>query len=87
MPVISKFLGIDIKMYFREHNPPHFHAVYQNYKAVFDIKTCKMVEGKFPKRQRQFVEVWAYLHRDELQTNRQMLQERHLPDSIPPLRK
>ena len=87
MPVISRFLGIYIKMYFREHNPPHFHAVYQGYEAVFDIKTCKMVEGKFPKRQRQFVEVWAYLHKEELETNWNMLKLKQQPDPIPPLRK
>lgn len=41
MPIISKFYGIIIKMYFQqsEHNPPHFHAVYGEYIGAFDIKT------------------------------------------------
>lgn len=37
MPVLSMFYGIIIRMYFDDHNPPHFHAEYQGYKAQFDM--------------------------------------------------
>lgn len=49
MPIVSKFLGIIITMYWNEHNPPHFHAKYGEYKVVVYIESG-VVEGKFPKR-------------------------------------
>jgi hypothetical protein len=33
MPEISRFLGIIITMYFDEHNPPHFHVRYNEFRA------------------------------------------------------
>jgi hypothetical protein len=49
MPIISRFLGIVITMYWQDHAPPHFHAKYGEYKITVDIQTG-VVEGKFPKR-------------------------------------
>lgn len=53
MPTISMFFGIIIRMYLgkKEHNPPHFHAYYQNYKAIFDINLCEIFEGEMPIKQ------------------------------------
>ncbi|OQX75723.1 MAG: hypothetical protein B6D61_09885 [Bacteroidetes bacterium 4484_249] len=48
MPEISRFYGIIIKMFFNEHNPPHFHAEYQEYKITISIKEG-IIEGKMPK--------------------------------------
>jgi hypothetical protein len=52
MPVIARFFGIVIKMYFSqsEHGVPHFHAIYGKYNAVFDIRTLEMLEGDLPGR-------------------------------------
>lgn len=52
MPTISIFFGIVIRMYCSpsEHNPPHIHAYYQEFKAIVDIKTCEITEGNFPKK-------------------------------------
>ena len=50
MPEISRFLGIVIYMYFNDHNPPHFHAVYNDYKASISIKSLGLMEGKLPSR-------------------------------------
>ncbi|MBK6770743.1 MAG: DUF4160 domain-containing protein [Ignavibacteria bacterium] len=30
MPEISRFYGIIIRMYFKDHAPPHFHAEYRD---------------------------------------------------------
>ena len=49
MPEISRFYGIVIKMYFREHNPPHFYAEYQDFEALINIKTGE-VTGKMSRR-------------------------------------
>ena len=48
MPEISRFLGIVIYMYFKEHNPPHFHAEYNEFKASISISTLGLVEGRLP---------------------------------------
>lgn len=50
MPQISYFFGIVIKMYFREHNPPHFHAEYGEHSAEISIKDFRILEGKLPNR-------------------------------------
>lgn len=66
MPEISRFKGITIHIFYGDHNPPHFHAIYNGKKAVFDIKTLEKIEGKIPKKQELLVVQWAYLHRQEL---------------------
>jgi hypothetical protein len=48
MPEVCRFLGIVIKMYIREHNPPHFHAFYGEYVAAFSIDTGQMIQGELP---------------------------------------
>ena len=66
MPEICRFLGIIIYMYFSEHNPPHFHIKYNEYKAVMDISKLNILEGHLPARVRGLVEEWAELHKSEL---------------------
>ncbi|MBF0547992.1 MAG: DUF4160 domain-containing protein [Candidatus Riflebacteria bacterium] len=66
MPEISRFLGIIISMYFDEHNPPHFHIQYNEYRASMDIKSLNVSVGSLPAKVRGLVEEWAELHRDEL---------------------
>jgi len=48
MTVIARFYGILIKMYFKEHASPHFHALYAAYNGVFDIESLEMIEGDLP---------------------------------------
>lgn len=60
MPEITRFYGIIIKIFFtREHNPPHFHAVYGEYNGTFDIKTLNMIEGDLPLKAQSLVKEWA----------------------------
>ncbi len=66
MPEISRFLGIIISMYFDEHNPPHFHVIYNEFRATMDIQTLNIIAGILPAKVRGLVEEWAELHRDEL---------------------
>ncbi len=67
MPVIARFYGILIKMYFREHGVPHFHAIYGEFNAVFDVKTLEMIEGDLPQRAQRLVRDWSEQYKDELQ--------------------
>ena len=68
MPTICMFYGILISMRYREHNPPHFRAKYQNYKATFNFDG-DMTKGNMPPRQRKLIAAWAELHREELEAN------------------
>jgi hypothetical protein len=68
MPEISRFYGIVIRMYFREHNPPHFHAEYQDYEAIVNIQTGE-VTGKMSRRALKMIYEWLDSHKDELMEN------------------
>ena len=61
MPVIARFYGIVIKMYFKEHGTPHFHALYAEYNGVFEIESLEMIEGDLPNRAQKMVKEWAEL--------------------------
>lgn len=68
MPVISRFFGIVIKMYFSqsEHGIPHFHALYGEYNGIFDIQTLEMIEGDLPVRAQRLVREWAEQYQQDL---------------------
>lgn len=66
MPEISRFLGIVIKMFFDDHNPPHFHAEYGESAALIDIRHLSLFSGALPPRVLGLVIEWATLHRQEL---------------------
>lgn len=66
MPEISRFFGIIIKMFFNEHNPPHFHAYYGDDNVLVDIRTLAVFSGSLPPRALGLVMEWASIHRDEL---------------------
>lgn len=66
MPEITRFYGIVIKMYFGDHLPPHFHAIYGEYVGMFDINTLEMIEGDLPKRAKELVTEWANRNQHEL---------------------
>ncbi len=66
MPEISRFFGIVIAIYWKEHGAPHFHAKYAGHRASFSIADLRLLEGSLPPRVRALVLEWAFLHRDEL---------------------
>ncbi len=66
MPVISRFYGIIIKMYFNEHGIPHFHAIYNEFNGVFSISDLVMIEGDLPSKAQSLVKEWAQKYKDEL---------------------
>ena len=68
MPVIARFYGMVIKMYFRqsEHNPPHIHAIYGECVGVIDIRTGEMLEGDLSKRALKMVQEWVKQHENDL---------------------
>ncbi len=79
MPVVARFYGIVIKMYFREHGVPHLHALYGEYNAVFDIQTLELIEGDLPARAIRMVKEWAGQYQVELLTMWQTQEFKKLP--------
>ena len=84
MPEISRFLGIVIGMFFNEHGPPHFHAVYGEHKITVEIES-EHVRGEFPTRALRLVLEWASLHRQELVANWERARRREPLTRIEPL--
>ena len=68
MPTISMFYGIIIRMYYDDYNPPHFHAFYGDYKAIFNFEG-ELVEGNLPKTKIKLITAWTLIHKDELLAN------------------
>ena len=69
MPVVSTFFGIIIRMFFDDHDPPHFHVEYQGQLAAFDF-SGKLIAGEIRSaRARHLVRDWARLHELELRLN------------------
>ena len=68
MPVLSRFYGIVIRMYFQqsEHNPPHIHAIYGDNVAAISIKDGKILEGFLPKKALEMVLEWNEIHKEKL---------------------
>ena len=66
MPAISSFYGIEIRMFYDDHPPPHFHAVYAEYGAQVAIADGRMMNGALPARAARLVREWVALHRAEL---------------------
>jgi len=66
MPEISRFLGIVIKMFVDDHNPPHFHAIYGEHEALVEIRGLSIFAGRLPPRVLGLVMEWATLHQEEL---------------------
>lgn len=67
MPAISRFLGITVYMYWRDHAPPHVHAIKNGQEAVFEIRTAALVTGRLPRSNDiHLVAAWITLRRDEL---------------------
>jgi hypothetical protein len=66
MPEVSRFYGIVIRFYYREHPPEHFHAIYGEHEALIEIGTGCIHEGFLPPKALQLVNEWRLLHREEL---------------------
>jgi hypothetical protein len=84
MPEISRFLGIVITMFYNDHGPPHFHAIYGDNAVTISIRD-ETVNGEFPKRALRLVTEWCNLHKDELLENWELAKQRKPLKRIAPL--
>ena len=85
MPEICRFYGIVIKMFFDDHNPPHFHAEYADYEALIDVNTLAVFSGRLPTRALALVSEWATLHHEELLLDWQKAKSLEPLEKIEPL--
>ena len=85
MPTISMFYGVLIQMYWNDHAPPHFHALYSEYEVLIDIRTLEILEGSLPRRALALVLEWAQAHRAELVEDWDLCERNQLPKKIAPL--
>lgn len=70
----------------KEHNPPHLHAYFQDYKMTIRIDDGEIMEGNMPVRQIRLVQAWVEIHKDELWADWKLCQEGEKPFQIEPLK-
>lgn len=86
MPTISRFYGITIQMFHKEHGIPHFHATYSGQRASIAIEDLSVLEGSLPPRAQRLVRDWAEAHRAELLENWKRARSGQSPVKIDPLK-
>ncbi|WP_066454970.1 DUF4160 domain-containing protein [Castellaniella caeni] len=74
MPTISMFDGILIQMFWDDHAPPHFHALYAGYEVLIDIRTMQVLQGEMPGRTLSLIQKWGRLHQAGLSENWKLCQ-------------
>ena len=84
MPTVSKFYGIKITMNYNEHNPPHFHAEYQDDEVIVDIRTGA-ITGKMHRRALKLIWEWLDEHQADLLENWEKARKRQPLIRIDPL--
>jgi len=85
MPTLSTFYGILIQMFWNDHAPPHFHAIYSGEEVLIDIRTLDVIEGRLPRRALALVLEWAQEHRAELLEDWELCAHKQSPKKIAPL--
>ena len=85
MPQISYFLGVIIRMFYRDHNPPHFHAVYTDFEGIIDIEKNEIIGGYIPSRVLGIVTEWSAIHKAELMDNWEIARQQESLKDIAPL--
>jgi hypothetical protein len=71
-------------MFYKDHAPPHFHAIYSEYEITVEIESG-VINGRFPRRALRLVLEWLELHKDELLVNWQLVEEKKPLKKIAPL--
>jgi hypothetical protein len=85
MPTISTFYGILIQMFWGDHSPPHFHALYAEYEVLISIKTLEIIRGTMPKRALTLILEWAFEHRSALLEDWELCEKHQVLKKISPL--
>ncbi len=84
MPIITRFFGIIIYMFWNDHSPPHFHAKYQDEEIIMEIESGN-ITGKMSKTAILLIEQWRKLHVNELLNDWKLAEQRKEINKIEPL--
>jgi len=84
MPEICRFYGIIIFMNYNDHDPPHFHARYEDQEVIMEISSG-IVKGQMSKRALRMLFDWSEIHHEELMENWQLARDRKQLEKVPPL--
>jgi len=79
VPEVTRFYGIIIKVFFGDHPPPHFHAIYGEYNALISIESLEIIEGDLPNRAQKMVIDWAQMYQEDLLAMWETQEFRKLP--------
>jgi hypothetical protein len=85
MPTLSEFYGIEIRMYWTDHSPPHFHAFFAGQVVVVDVTRVEILYGEFPRGARWLVLEWTRIHQAELMEAFDLCSKQIPPKKIAPL--
>jgi len=86
VPTLSVFYGIVIQMFWQDHAPPHFHALYAEHEVLVDLRDLRDIRGSLPRRAMALVYEWAATHRQELLEDWNLCSQLKPPKPIEPLR-
>lgn len=86
MPIISRFRGIKIYIYWSDHMPPHFHALYGNSEVLVAIEELEVLKGTMASKQLKMILGWAAFHQEELRENWELASQQQETYTIEPLR-
>jgi hypothetical protein len=85
VPHISAFYGIAIYLYWDDHNPPHYHALYGEHEVWIVISNAAVLHGSLPTRALRLVRSWHQLHQMEIEAAWEKAKANQAPGTIDPL--
>ena len=83
MPTVAHFLGVTIKLYSNDHQPPHFHAFHGDDEIMIGIVRVNVMAGRLPGARLTAVLAWAHRHQAELLGSWQRCQNHQTVPKIP----
>ncbi len=85
MPEVSRFYGIIIRFYYRDHPPKHFHALYGEHEALIEVETGAIYRGWLPQTAYELVDKWRLIHLRELREDWELARQQLPLQPIAPL--
>lgn len=85
MPIIATFLGIIVRVYHDDHNPPHVHVQYGEYEAIVEISSGRLLCGRLPVRVKRLLTEWLRVRREDIMKAWQLARQNRVPPRVRPL--
>lgn len=85
MPIIATFLGIIVRVYHDDHNPPHVHVQYGEYEAIVEINSGRLLSGRLPVRVKRLLNEWLRVRREDIMKAWESARQNRVPPRVRPL--